>query len=57
MDQYNICVCVRARARARMCHVNIQWHKHQADNTGIFPLNEDDKNLHRKLSAIKDKIV
>ena len=23
------------------------WHKHQPDNTGILPLNEDDKNRHR----------
>ena len=32
------------------------WHKHHSDNTGSFPLNEDDKNLHY-LPEMEGKIL
>jgi hypothetical protein len=33
------------------------WHKHKPENTWIFPLNEDDKDWHRYLSAMEGKIL
>jgi len=28
------------------------WQKHESDNKGIFPLNEDERNWQRSLSAV-----